>query len=145
MKRPAFDLGFARLDLDRERRQGLPEVVYGPGKTTAQIAAVVAALLTGNTGPVLVTRVAADVAEAVLPAERGGHDAEARLLVWRAAPATTSTWSSSPRAPPTGRSPPRPRPSPRRSGWSHGRVTTSASPAWTGCSRSGAWLEPRTR
>jgi hypothetical protein len=80
------DLGFARLDLDRERRQGLPEVVYGPGKTTEQIAAIVAALLTGNTGPVLATRVPPDVAEAVLDRVEGGrHDPEARLLVWRPA------------------------------------------------------------
>ncbi|GAA3435536.1 hypothetical protein [Kutzneria kofuensis] len=34
------DLGFARIDLDREGRQGLPEVVYGPGKEPADIAAV---------------------------------------------------------------------------------------------------------
>ncbi|GAA1968260.1 nickel pincer cofactor biosynthesis protein LarB [Catenulispora subtropica] len=80
------DLGFARLDLDRERRQGLPEVVYGPGKTAEQIAAVVTALLTHNTGPVLATRVAPDVAEAVLGRVQDGRYApEARLLLWRPA------------------------------------------------------------
>jgi NCAIR mutase (PurE)-related protein len=38
---PAFDdLGFARVDIDRERRQGFPEVILGVGKTPAQIAAI---------------------------------------------------------------------------------------------------------
>lgn len=83
-----LDLGFARLDLDRERRQGLPEVVYGPGKTVEQVVAIVAALLANNTGPVIVTRVAPEVAEAVLDrVDAGRYDAEARLLVWRPASA----------------------------------------------------------
>lgn len=84
-----LDLGYARLDLGREARQGLPEVVYGPGKTVAQLRGIVTALLAHNTGPVLVTRVAPDVAEAVLSAVVGGaHDPEARLLVWRPAATT---------------------------------------------------------
>ncbi|MEQ4547051.1 MAG: hypothetical protein ABN484_05150, partial [Nocardioides kribbensis] len=31
------DLGFARLDLDRAARTGDPEVVFGQGKTPAQV------------------------------------------------------------------------------------------------------------
>jgi len=81
-----LDLGFARLDLDRERRQGLPEIVYGPGKTTEQIVAITTALLAHNSGPVLATRVAADTAETVLECVEGGsYDPEARLLLWRPA------------------------------------------------------------
>ncbi|NUP52485.1 MAG: nickel pincer cofactor biosynthesis protein LarB [Catenulispora sp.] len=84
-----LDLGFARLDLDRERRQGLPEIVYGPGKTAEQIAAITTALLTHNTGPVLATRVTADTAGTVLEAVAGGsYDPEARLLLWRPASVT---------------------------------------------------------
>lgn len=80
------DLGFARPDTDRETRLGLPEVVYGPGKTAAQIAGIVRSLLTANAGPVLVTRVAPDVAADVLDRVPGGrHDGAARLLVWRRA------------------------------------------------------------
>jgi NCAIR mutase (PurE)-related protein len=97
-----LDLGFARLDLDRERRQGVAEVVYGPGKTRAQITAIARGLLSHSTGPVLVTRVepgmAADVRadlEAGVGAGVGAdwpggaavYDAEARLLAWRCAPA----------------------------------------------------------
>lgn len=81
------DLGFARLDLDRERRQGLPEVVYGPGKQPAEVARIVRTLLDRNTGPVLVTRVDPHVAHQVLDATPDGtYDDSARLLAWRPAP-----------------------------------------------------------
>ena len=42
--RPEVDLGFARLDLDRLRRRGMPEVIYTPGKTEEQLVAIVLAL-----------------------------------------------------------------------------------------------------
>jgi NCAIR mutase (PurE)-related protein len=83
---PVLDLGYARLDIDRESRQGVPEVVYAPGKTAEQISGIVAALLRHNSGPVLVTRIGPDLAETVgeqVPA--GRYDAEARLLTWRPA------------------------------------------------------------
>jgi NCAIR mutase (PurE)-related protein len=83
------DLGFARVDLDREHRQGLPEVVYGPGKQPGQIVAIVRTLLAHNTGPVLVTRVERETASAVLAAvPGGGYVPGARLLVWRPAETT---------------------------------------------------------
>ncbi|MCC6213655.1 MAG: nickel pincer cofactor biosynthesis protein LarB [Polyangiaceae bacterium] len=79
------DLGHARVDLDREARLGVPEVVYGAGKTAAQIADIVGAIA-GAGQSVLVTRVAAEVAAVV----RGRHpdlayDQLPRLL-WRKAP-----------------------------------------------------------
>lgn len=99
------DLGFATVDTDRERRQGLPEVVYAPGKERHEIVAIVARLLAQSSGPVLVTRIEAEDAEAVRAAvaghgsERGSgaasdaasdsqvgtYHARARLLTWRAA------------------------------------------------------------
>jgi pyridinium-3,5-biscarboxylic acid mononucleotide synthase len=60
---PYGDLGFARIDHHRPLRQGLPEAVYGPGKTPEQCAAIVAELLTGNDDPVVLTR--ADKAQVV--------------------------------------------------------------------------------
>jgi hypothetical protein len=53
---PYSDLGFARVDLHRDLRQGMPEAVYGPGKTPEHCAAVVEELLRGADGPVLLTR-----------------------------------------------------------------------------------------
>jgi NCAIR mutase (PurE)-related protein len=81
----SVSLGFATVDVDRERRQGLPEVVYGPGKTPDQILGIVTTLLDGSSGPVLVTRVEPAVAVAVQASVGGEYVAQARLLQWRAA------------------------------------------------------------
>ena len=48
---PYADLGFARVDLHRDLRLGMPEAVYGPGKTPEHCAAVVEELLGGTDGP----------------------------------------------------------------------------------------------
>jgi len=53
---PYADLGFARVDHHRDLRQGMPEAVYGPGKTPEHCAAIVVELLGATDGPVLVTR-----------------------------------------------------------------------------------------
>jgi pyridinium-3,5-biscarboxylic acid mononucleotide synthase len=85
-----LDLGFARVDVDREARQGVAEVVYGPGKTAEQIAGIVTALLGHNQGPVMVTRVEPGQAEVVMrEVPEGCYDTEARLLTWRPAPRGT--------------------------------------------------------
>ena len=77
---PFVDTPHARVDTHRALRQGLPEVVYGPGKTAAQIAEVVRAQQAAGL-PVLVTRIEAATADAVLREIPGGeHDAVARLL-----------------------------------------------------------------
>ena len=39
------NLGFARVDLDRVRRRGMPEVIYSPGKTAEQIATIMTTLI----------------------------------------------------------------------------------------------------
>ncbi len=41
---PTADLGFARVDLDRARRTGDPEVVYGAGKTPEQVVDILSTL-----------------------------------------------------------------------------------------------------
>jgi NCAIR mutase (PurE)-related protein len=89
---PALSLGFATVDLDRTRRQGLPEVIYAPGKQPGEIAAIAAALLARTSGPVLVTRLepgAADEVAAELTAagtQAGDYDPAARVLSWRPTP-----------------------------------------------------------
>ena len=52
---PFEDLGFARVDHHRAIRQGVPEVVFGPGKTPNQIAAI-ADRLVASGHSLLVTR-----------------------------------------------------------------------------------------
>ena len=39
------DLGFARVDTDRQKRRGLPEVIFSPGKQPAQMVAIAQALI----------------------------------------------------------------------------------------------------
>src|SRR5213595_4067557 len=66
---PFADLGFARVDHHRMLRQGLPEAVYGPGKTPEQCAAIVAELLAEpGGGAVLLTRATDEQADAALTA-----------------------------------------------------------------------------
>lgn len=52
---PYEDLGFARVDHHRTLRQGFPEVIFSPGKTPEQVAAIVKSLLRQK-GNILVTR-----------------------------------------------------------------------------------------
>src|SRR5215210_8808347 len=40
------DIGYARVDHDRATRQGFPEVVFGAGKTRAQVVGIVERLIT---------------------------------------------------------------------------------------------------
>jgi hypothetical protein len=68
---PFVDTEHARVDTHRALRQGIPEVVFGPGKTVTQIIEIVRALLDAEQ-EVLVTRVEAEVAEAVCEAVPGG-------------------------------------------------------------------------
>ncbi|HEX7183380.1 MAG TPA: nickel pincer cofactor biosynthesis protein LarB [Thermoanaerobaculia bacterium] len=59
---PYSDLGFAKLDLHRELRSGLPEAVYGEGKTDEDLLAIVDRMLQAH-GRVLVTRLRPEAAD----------------------------------------------------------------------------------
>ena len=54
--KPFVDLGFAKPDFHRGLRQGVPEVIYGEGKTPEQIDKIAASLLEGGQETVLITR-----------------------------------------------------------------------------------------
>ena len=62
---PYEDLGFAKLDHHRELRNGFPEVVYCPGKTTEHILAILERLI-ARSNKVLASRATPEVAQAVL-------------------------------------------------------------------------------
>jgi hypothetical protein len=92
---PFADLGFARVDHHRSLRQGLPEAVFGPGKTPEQCGAIVVELLSQPGGPVLLTRVDDDQAGAAIEAAlRSGHD---RGTTTRCGGHSTVVWRPSPR------------------------------------------------
>jgi NCAIR mutase (PurE)-related protein len=60
------DLGFARVDVERASRTGDPEVVYGAGKTPAQVVAILTTLHERHPGTaVLATRLSPEAADAV--------------------------------------------------------------------------------
>jgi len=61
---PFEDLGFARVDHHRAVRQGYPEVIFGPGKTPDQIAAIAERIVTAGHS-LLVTRTDRAAYEAV--------------------------------------------------------------------------------
>lgn len=59
------NLGFAKVDHHRKRRQGFPETVFGEGKTTSQIIKIVQAIQK-NKNDILITRVSKDKAHEIL-------------------------------------------------------------------------------
>jgi NCAIR mutase (PurE)-related protein len=61
---PYENLGFARVDHHRSVRQGFPEVVYGPGKTPEQIAAISERIVAAGHN-LLVTRTTREAYEAI--------------------------------------------------------------------------------
>ncbi|MGF6951745.1 NCAIR mutase (PurE)-related protein [Neobacillus sp. B4I6] len=77
------NLGFAKVDHHRKKRQGFPEVVYGEGKTTEQIVSIIQVLRARN-NQVLVTRISKEKAEIV---KRSCPDfiykEEAHILFWK--------------------------------------------------------------
>ncbi|MNI20939.1 N5-carboxyaminoimidazole ribonucleotide mutase [compost metagenome] len=77
-----LDLGFAQLDLEREKRTGFPEVIFGEGKTAEQLEAIIKRL-SEHSDRVLATRVDAAKAEHVVAAVEGvSYHATARALTW---------------------------------------------------------------
>ena len=74
------DVGCAQVDHHRELRQGMPEVIFGEGKTCAQVIRIVTAMVEKGSN-ILVTRLAADkVREIVSAFPAATYHAEARCL-----------------------------------------------------------------
>jgi NCAIR mutase (PurE)-related protein len=81
---PFEDLGFAKVDHHRALRHGMPEVVFGQGKTAGQISSIAGALL-AQAPNVLVTRIGPEIA-AQLRKEHADAEyfaASGCLRVWR--------------------------------------------------------------
>ena len=63
--KPFVDLGFAKPDTHRGIRQGVPEVIYGAGKTSEQIKKIAEALMSEGQETVIVTRLDEDKASSL--------------------------------------------------------------------------------
>ncbi|MCO7175190.1 nickel pincer cofactor biosynthesis protein LarB [Sporolactobacillus kofuensis] len=62
------DLGFAKVDLSRDSRNGYPEVIYGEGKTAAQIIGIIETMRS-NTVNILCTRISSEKYAVIKTAE----------------------------------------------------------------------------
>ncbi len=76
---PFHDLGFAKLDHHRSLRRGVPEVVFGEGKSAEQIIAIGQRVIAAGTS-LIVTRITPDKARAVCAKlKKLKYHADARL------------------------------------------------------------------
>lgn len=66
LKRAPFeDIGFAKVDLHRQLRQGIAEVIYGAGKTPEQIIGIIDAMRKNQQATILITRLSGEAAAAI--------------------------------------------------------------------------------
>ncbi|MCV9888518.1 nickel pincer cofactor biosynthesis protein LarB [Metabacillus halosaccharovorans] len=77
------NLGFAKVDHHRKKRQGFPEVVYGEGKSKQQILAIIKAIRSKENN-VLVTRISEEKAEHILEEyPEFIYNETAQILFWK--------------------------------------------------------------
>jgi NCAIR mutase (PurE)-related protein len=77
---PMADLGFARVDTHRALRKGFPEVIFGAGKTPAQVVRIAAKLLEQEQR-ILITRITSEHARALRKKfKRALHHESARCV-----------------------------------------------------------------
>jgi len=79
---PYRDLGFARVDVHRELRQGAPEAILAEGKTPAHVAQIFAALLDGGAGSILATRADEAARSAVREVAPDAEEDELARCIW---------------------------------------------------------------
>ena len=89
---PFADVGGALVDHHRFLRQGMPEAVYGPGKSPEQCVRIVGELIDHGTGPVLLTR-ASDAQAKACVAEHGPGVQHGGCVLWRQPPEATRAGS----------------------------------------------------
>src|ERR1700716_2745135 len=81
---PFEDLGFAKVDHHRALRQGMPEVIFGKGKTPEQVEEIARRVL-NNESNLLITRACEAVAIRIrgLAAEAEYFPLSGAVRVWR--------------------------------------------------------------
>ena len=70
---PYEDVGYAKVDLHRSIRQGLPEVVYGAGKTPEQIIGILNVMKENGQERVLITRLAREASDLIAQVFGGNY------------------------------------------------------------------------
>ena len=84
-KQPFKDIDFAKIDFHRKLRQGAAEIIYGAGKTSEQIIAIVRTMLEGGQKTILITRMdeqkADEVEAAVASLAKFDYHKDARIAI----------------------------------------------------------------
>ena len=87
---PFAEVGDTLVDHHRTLRQGMPEAIYGRGKSLSQCSAIVGELMAHGSGPVLLTRVSDEIAAALLQQHPGGEHRGGCVLWRRPTPSRSS-------------------------------------------------------
>lgn len=64
-KKPFEDIGYAKIDLHRDLRQGAAEVIYGAGKTPEQICGILDSMKANGVKTILITRLSKEAAKEI--------------------------------------------------------------------------------
>lgn len=84
---PFDDIGYAKVDLHRGIRQGASEVIYGEGKTAAQIIGIISSMKAHGQNRILITRLDADKAVKVAEEYNIYYDEQSRIGICGECPA----------------------------------------------------------
>ena len=78
---PFEDLGFAKVDLHRNLRQGASEVIYGAGKTPDRISSILQTMKANGQERVIITRLSPEAAETIGDTENIVYYPEAKIAL----------------------------------------------------------------
>ena len=78
-KEPFEDIGYAKIDLHRGIRQGMPEVIYGAGKTAEQMLGIVERMKHNGQNTILITRLLPEAAERIGAVYEMAYHADAKI------------------------------------------------------------------
>ncbi len=76
---PFEDIGFAKVDLHRQVRQGMAEVIYGAGKTPQQITGIIDTMKKNGQERILITRLSPESAKSVAEVHAVTYKEDARI------------------------------------------------------------------
>lgn len=78
-KEPFADIGYAKIDLHRDIRQGMPEVIYGAGKTAEQMIGIAEKMKQNGQNTILITRLSSNAAEQIGALHEMAYHADAKI------------------------------------------------------------------
>ncbi len=79
---PFEDIGFAKVDLHRKMRQGVPEVIYGAGKTADQIIKIIDVMIKNEQKSIIITRIDNQTADIIAKKHNITYYSDAKLALF---------------------------------------------------------------